>query len=282
MPRKKPEATQEVEATVVDETAAAPAATEAMTTVDKARAIVETKAMPGYVDVGALIKVVLDKGDLKEGVEALDKLVALNERVADRQARQEFNAALARFQQRCPEIPETARADIDTRGGLKNFSYTYTKLKDLIKVCRPLLYEEGFSFRWDTGVTDQKHAFADFILTHVAGHETRSHHECPVEGRARMSDQQKHSSANTTCKRRSMLAGLGIQTVDDLDDDGADPKSEHKITDEQEANLQAVIEEVKANVPKFLAFFKVQDLEDLRQSDYDQAMRMLQAKRQQS
>jgi len=50
-------------------------------------------------------------------VEALERLVALHERVEANRAAGEFAGAMAEFQRRCPPIPKSSTAKIVTAGG---------------------------------------------------------------------------------------------------------------------------------------------------------------------
>ena len=49
-------------------------------------------------------------------VEALEKIVALHERVADREAAKEFASAMALFQSECPPIPKKSTAVVKKDG----------------------------------------------------------------------------------------------------------------------------------------------------------------------
>ena len=59
-------------------------------------------------DYADLMRVALDKG--ADGVEALERLVALKERAYERMAAQEFADAMALFQEKCPPIRKSSSA----------------------------------------------------------------------------------------------------------------------------------------------------------------------------
>jgi hypothetical protein len=78
------------------------------------------------------------------------------------------------------------------------------------------------------------------------------------------------------------MASLCI--VGDTDDDAnaavkSNGKDQGAITAQQAADLQALAEEVGANLPRFLAHMKVKTLAEIQAGDYSSAVQKLEAKR---
>jgi hypothetical protein len=75
----------------------------------------------GNVSIAALLHLAVERGmpaaELKE-------LVALHERMTDREAANEFNRSLAAFRAECPKIQQNRTAEIKTQGG-GGYSFTY-------------------------------------------------------------------------------------------------------------------------------------------------------------
>ena len=90
-----------------------------------------------------------------------------------------------------------------------------------------------------------------------------------------MSASQNMGSAATVGRRQSLVSVLGLTDVD-VDDDGADGET---ITESQAADLRALMEETKANEPRFLKLYGVEKLTDLPASMYAAAVGMLEEKR---
>ena len=65
-------------------------------------------------------------------VAELRELVALHETMSQRQAQQDFAAAMAQFQAACPSIKKGSTASIVTTTGSK-FSYTFAELDEYIR-----------------------------------------------------------------------------------------------------------------------------------------------------
>ena len=83
--------------------------------------------------------------------------------------------------------------------------------------------------------------------------------------------------AITYAKRQTLAMGLGLATKEDhYDDDSSAPPD--LVSDEQIANLEALISEVGADKEQFLKFLKREALSDLPASKYENAVKRLQEK----
>lgn len=240
------------------------------------RAGVEITPASADGEITALLRHALDAG---ASVEALERLVALKERVDDRNARAAFFEALAAVQEAMPEVPKKRTAQIATRSG-GSYSYRYAALEDITRMIRPILRRHGLSYSWDVAQGEGA-LIVTCILRHIDGHEERASFPVPVDSKAAMSDAQKNGAALTYGRRQSLVAVLGLTTADD-DVDGADVGApSDRITPQQAADLDALIDEVGADQRKFLQWAGVERLEDLTQDKYQAAVRMLERRRQQ-
>jgi len=210
-------------------------------------------------------------------VEALERLVALKERVDAEQARRAYFEALAAAQEEMPEVPKSRTAQIATRSGA-SYSYRYAALEDITRTIRPILRKHGLSYAWD--VTQAEGALiVTCVLRHVDGHEERASFPVPVDSGARMSAAQANGAALTYGRRQSLIAVLGLTTADD-DVHGADVGAPSaRTTRAQAADLDALIEEVGVDRRKVLQWAGVGRLEDLTPDKYQAAVRMLERKR---
>src|SRR5690606_23489165 len=210
-------------------------------------------------------------------VEALERLVALKERVDREAARRAYFDALAAAQEEMPEIPRKRTARILTKSGAE-YSYRYAALEDIARVVKPILNRHGLSYSWDV-VQGEQVLIVTCILRHVGGHEERASFPVPIDSGARMSAAQANGAALTYGRRQSLIAVLGLTTADD-DVDGADVGApSDRITRQQAADLDALIDEVGADRQKFLAWAGVERIEDLPADRYATAVRMLERKR---
>lgn len=210
--------------------------------------------------------------ETKVPVETIERLVALQERMLDRSAAAEFNAALAAFQHECPSIPKTSIAKIATKSG-GDYGYRYAELDQIAKVTRPLLQKHGLAYSWDMEMQDAK-VVCTCTLRHVAGHSQSAKFVAPTDAAASMSGPQKHAAALTYARRQSLIQVLGLTTTDPDTDAGA-PK---KITDEQVMALNDLIQDSGTDLKQFLGYMAVEAVADINAADFKKAEQALQAK----
>lgn len=208
-------------------------------------------------------------------VEALTKLVDLHERMEAKRAEMSFNLALAAFQAECPSIPKSSTAKVTTSGGA-GFSYNYAEIDQIAETTRPLLSKHGLAYSWDMTQTGESITCV-CTLRHVDGHRVESTFACPTDSRAAMSGAQKSGAALTYAKRQSLIAVLGLTTCDP-DTDGA-VNGHARITNEQARNIEALLSEVKADVPGFLKYMGAERIVDISTADYRKAITALESKR---
>jgi len=239
-------------------------------TIEPAGEITRRDETPQVMD---LLQTALDKN---VSVETLERLVALHERMSDRQAAQDFAAAMADFQEACPPIPKTSTAHIASKSGAK-YSYTYAELDQIARVVGPLLHARGLSYAWDCEV---KEGMLKCVctVTHTAGHTATGAFMCPIDEQRQMSGPQQYASALTFAQRKSLSQVLGLSTTDE-DNDGADGDGEPEtITKEQVTLLRDMIAESGADEAKFLAYLGYASLEDILDTSLEAALAALEAK----
>lgn len=227
-------------------------------------------------DASGLVRLAIEKG---VDVEVLERLVALQERGAERNARAAFFEAKAAFQEECPEIRKSKKADIVTKSGSK-FGYSYAPLEEITRTIRPALARHGLSYTWDVADAG-KVLNVVCVLRHIEGHEDRATFPVPVDTGGRMSDAQAMGAALTYGKRQSLIAVLGLTTADEDTDAQrrATPTTTRKITREQLADLEVLIDEVGADRGRFMKHMQVEDLADLLATDVPRAIQLLEEKR---
>lgn len=151
-------------------------------------------------------------------VDKMERLLAMQERVMERQAKASFNSALAEMQPRLPVI--------DENGGIKNNSgvvqSTYATWEDINDAVRPLLHEYGFALTFRPGVAGDGKQTVTAILRHREGHEEDATVTLPYDSSGNKNSVQAVGSSLTYGKRYSAIAVLNItsRAREDRDDDG--------------------------------------------------------------
>jgi hypothetical protein len=229
--------------------------------------------------VASLVQYAIERG---VDVEVLERLVALQERVMERDARAAFFEALTAFREKCPPIVKTRENSQFkvTRAGVSRPA-KYAPLEEIDRVARPIAAECGLVWTWDTRLEGELMHVTCRVL-HVMGHSEAATVAMPHGSSAGSSPQQKYGSTQTYGMRYSLIAALGITTADeDVDgaEGGAGSKAGEEITPEQEATLRALVREVKANEQKFLDWLQVRSLAVLPASRYAEAVAALEQKR---
>ena len=243
-------------------------------TASRPGALATTQPQDESAQVMALFATALEKGTA--GTEALAQLVELHDRVQRRRAELEFAANLVEFQSECPAVERTSTAKIATKSGA-GFEYKFADFAEIVSTVRPFLARHGLSFTFDSK-TDNRALTCVCTLRHANGHSVSSSFTLPTESASAMSEQQKIGAALTFAKRQSLVAVLGL-SLTDPDPEGASSRDMTPISDDQAATLSALVEEVGADMGRFLRFLGVDSLGDLPASRYSSAVAGLENKR---
>ena len=106
----------------------------------------------------------------------------------------------------------------------------------------------------------------------------------PAVGEASDTGDKATSKAMTMLVKYAVLHALCVplEGVSDADAETPPESVQARITAEQAANLQALAEEVGADIPRFLKYLKVPSLEEIAAQAYPDAVAALEMKRRQS
>lgn len=178
-----------------------------------------------------------------EGVEALERLAGLMERLEDRQAVKAFHDALKAFQRECPTIPHNRSTEEVGREGSK-FDFTWADLPQIERYVADPLDRHGFSYSWDSEVHDGL-MITTCHLYHEQGHTRSAKHTGPIEGRRGMDPQHVYATALGYGRRHSLSQVLGISTVDEAKSAPPEPIDEGQVV-----ILEELWELLMAGVPK--------------------------------
>lgn len=168
----------------------------------------------------ALIEKALDHN---VGIETMERLLGLAERVQQLHAREAWFRAMARFQAECPPIykDHTARIAGRTGGG---YQYQYAALDTIKPAIDPILAKHGLTARWNTGEIASTQVTVECLVSHELGHtESSGKVTMPVLGGPEgvgANPAQRVAIAMTYAKRYSLLNALGL--APEADSDGAE------------------------------------------------------------
>jgi hypothetical protein len=129
---------------------------------------VELVPAPAPTDLVLMIERLVTNRDVD--VEKLERVIALQERIVDRNAKAAFVAAFARMQAKLPEMDEQGR--ILARDG--TVQSTYARNEDIQRTLKPILAEFGFGLSFRTEWPDPGTLKVVGMLAHVEGHTRES------------------------------------------------------------------------------------------------------------
>lgn len=148
--------------------------------------------------------------DPNVSVDKLERLIAMQERIMDREAESAFNQDFTLMALEIPTIGEKAKTD----------KTTYAPLEDIIDVIRPICARFGFSLGFQTEWPTEKTVKVIGILTHKQGHARRSEFLSAADQTGSKNAIQALASTVSYGKRYTTKDLLCIVTRKE-DDDGA-------------------------------------------------------------
>lgn len=212
-------------------------------------------------------------------LDRMERLLVMQERLSARRAEQDFIAAMAEFKVHAPRIEKSKAVGYTNRDG----TFTGYKHATLGTVCQAAiagLGTVGISHRWDLDQFEGGSVKVTCVLTHRGGHSTKTSLSGAPDDSGKKNAIQQVASTVTYLQRYTLLAATGLAT-DEQDDDGVaagKPQAEY-VTEEQIANLEALITEVGADRKRFLAFLEIDSLEEIYANKYREVVRLLEEKR---
>jgi len=199
-------------------------------------------------------------------IDKLEKLMELQQRWEDNEARKAFTISMTDFRSACPSITK------DKEGHQSK----YASLAHTLSLIKKSLSEHGLSHNWKTNQSENGLISVTCCVTHKLGYQECTTMSASAETSGSKNPIQAIGSTITYLERYTLFAILGLASTDQ-DDDGAG--SIEFVTDEQAANLQSLLEEVGADKAKFLKFFKSQSFDNIPANKFKQAIQMLESKR---
>lgn len=204
--------------------------------------VMELEALPAVAreqqlvapSMGAVTPVDLLRRALDSGadLDRLERLMDLQQRYEEAEARKAYVADMALFKMNPPQIIK------DKVVAFSGTSYTHATLGNVTGAIVEGLAQHGFSHRWDT---EQQGANVSVtcILTHRMGHSERTTLTAAKDDSGKKNSIQQMASAITYLQRYTLLAATGLATKDQGDDDGAGAELDTSLADNWIARVKA-------------------------------------------
>lgn len=165
---------------------------------------------PALTEPEALTMIERLARDPNVDVEKLERLIAMQERILDRNNKAAFDAAFAQMQPEIPTVIERGKTD----------KARYALLEDIVDIVRPILQKHGFSISFRTEWPDKKTVKVIGILTHREGHARESEFLSEADASGSKNAIQGLGSAVSYGHRYTIKDLLNITSKGE-DDDGA-------------------------------------------------------------
>ena len=274
-------------------TLAEPVQGEVVTTGPNGHALAESRQATAPVAADGLLTIIERIAtNPNANLDALDRIVALRERVAASEAKAAFDRALSAMQPELPAIDSKGRITVYSKKDREKLGgptpedtpqqvTPYALLADINDAVRPALAAHGFAISHRMGQAADGKITVTGILSHRDGHREETTITLMHDSSGSKNSVQAVGSSISYGRRYTTLALLNISSraPQDADDDGraagAQPAT---ITADQAEEIRQMIVGTKSNEPKFLATFGVESVEALRPSQFDQARGLLMQK----
>jgi len=211
--------------------------------------------------------------DPRVDMDKMERLLAMQERIFDRNARMAYAGALATMQPLMPVITE--------RGGIKNrdgeIQSRYALWEDINDAIKPILAAHGFALSFRTGTTAEGKITVTGILSHREGHQEETTISLPHDSSGSKNAVQAVGSSTSYGKRYTATALLNITSRGEDDDGKAAPND--LIDSDQVDELVALMDDVGADRTRFMNFLKIDTFAHLPKRRFREAIDALEAKR---
>ena len=230
--------------------------------------------MPTVTDnsPASMMQIALSRG---ADLDKLEKMLALQERWEANEARKAYHTAMAAFKAAPPEIEKDKKVSF----GAGKAAYSHATLANVTDKINQALSAHGLSAAWKTA-QDERGITVTCTITHKLGHSESTSLTAAPDNSGSKNAIQAVGSTITYLSRYTILCLTGLATVDQ-DDDGKGSEQSY-ISEEQHANITALMQEVGADKAKFLSYMKVESLEKITIDRYNIAISALEAKRKKS
>ena len=197
-------------------------------------------------------------------VDKIQRIIEMQERVLDRNAKQSFNTAMVRAQAKMPIVPRD-RDNTQTKS-------KYSAYETLLKFTKPIYTEEGFAismYEGETAVENNIRVCGDVM--HQDGWTKTYWTDIPLDDKGfkgTPNKTQTHAKGSSLSYGKSYLLRLIFNIPTGDDDDGNSAGIEF-ITEDQVSQLEEMLKSTKANKEKFLAFMQVEELRSIPAKNFE-------------
>jgi len=203
--------------------------------------------------------------------DVLEKLLALQERWENNQARKVYDEAISAARAEIPPIKKNKTVSY----GAGKTAYHHEDLAEIERTILPILSKHGISYRFKTTVTD-KQIVVTCILS-KGGYREENSLPAPADTSGSKNPIQAIGSTVTYLQRYTLKAALGLSATDDDDavsvnTNGNGNGGSRTLSDEQTDELFMAIDDSGRTEEWFCKFARIKELKDLASERFDAAL----------
>lgn len=205
---------------------------------------------------GSLLEVITRAAsDPNVDIDKMERLIAMQERIQERQAKVAFTEAKIAMRPHLPAIDMRGKITIrDKNDANKIIQETpFARFEDIHEAVMPVLTEFGFDLAFRNGLSSEGKVRVTTILSHKDGHSEETYFDLPHDSSGSKNAVQAVGSSTSYAKRYGVLSILNIR-VSGEDDDAATAIPEHVISVKEYDQLKKLIVSTQSDEAKFLKF----------------------------
>lgn len=207
-------------------------------------------------------------------VEALERLMDLQERWESNQGRKAYDMAISAAKAEIPPIFKNREVDFTSQKGRTN--YRHEDMAEIARTVDPILTKYGLSYRFRTA-QEGGAVRVTCIVSHRDGYSEETSLESAPDSSGNKNHIQAVGSAVTYLQRYTLKSALGLAAAPD--DDARNAANDKSINADQFVALQNLVEETAADVPRLLKFIGAPSLDEMTVKQFDTAMAALRKKK---
>ena len=218
-----------------------------------------------------LLNIAIEKG---ADLEKLEKLMDLQIKWEENQARKAYYSAMAAFKANPPEIEKDKHVKYTTQKGVTE--YRHASLGNVTQQISSALGEHGLSAAWKTTQNAAK-ITVTCRISHALGYGEETSLEASHDDSGGKNAIQSLGSTITYLERYTLLALTGLATQDQ-DDDGKEVDVTY-ISDKQKSTIVDLMSEKDVKEEAFVKYLGVESLDKIKECDFNKAVAALRAKK---
>ena len=227
---------------------------------------VEDRSVVQATTPATLLEMAVSQG---ADLDRLEKLMELQTKWEDNEARKAFTIAMTAFRSTCPAITKDA----------KGHNSKYATLAHTLGLIKAHLSEHGLSHSWKTEQTEKGLITVTCHVTHELGYREETSLSALGDTSGSKNSIQALGSTISYLQRYTLFSILGLASTDHDDDGASSGLAAPLVTAEQAANIQALFEEVGGDKAKYLSMFKADTFDTIPAIQYKRAIQLLENKR---